>query len=115
MKSRIIVSGSICVAVISLWLGYAASHWIFLAKVDHVILGEAKRLRVVREGKTGVLDYNKAVANLEDASILVDVARNISALSSTIATIAMLIAVYKAGAKAKPESGEVSSPTGSGR
>lgn len=93
MKRRVAFVIAACVAIGALWLGFVSSHLVLLNGVNDLLMKEADRLQAASKHR-GAIDYTLSVANLDDATIAVGLAKDIQALAGIFVTLSVAVLVY---------------------
>jgi len=80
-------------AVGAIWITFLVSHIILLTGVNTLLMKEADRLQAAsKHGRT--IDFTQSVANIDDATIGIGLARDVEAIGAILSTAAALALVY---------------------
>jgi hypothetical protein len=93
MKKQVVSAVAACAAIAALWLGFIASHLVLLNGVNDLLMKEADRLQAASK-PGGAIDYTLSVANLDDATIAVGLAKDIQALAGIVVTLSIAVLIY---------------------
>ena len=107
MKRRIIVITAYT-AIAVLWFGFFVSHVVLLDGVNSIMIKEANRLEAASK-PGGKINFTLAVANLDDASSVLGLAKDIQVLAGVFVSLLIAVLVYCAlSGQAKKGQAEVS-------